>query len=476
MRTYLILGAAFLTALLSIFLTAFLLLKQSYIKIEDTHNAYIQQGLLYSLDQYLNRLRTVVIDYAAKDELQAFLKSKESAYLDRAFKNSSEVLKSLQVDFLQLLDENKTLIKALPKKDGISKALLSQKEKRSGFFVLNNNLYAFYNAKIKSPSKSQSALLQAVSRVDFKSLLLENKEIELIDLSFKKDLLKPRIEKLGDTQIELFVKKSPKSIQNYILFNDKTSEKRIGIKFTTSRSIYNQSIKNALILLTIIGLLISLLFGLILFRYLESKKHKNRSKEIVRKRTKKLQSTMHELKETVTKLEKIAYVDELTGVKTRRSFFETAAKWFENAKKDGKTLCFAMIDLDDFKVINDTYGHKAGDIVLKDFCRSCEKFLDENTVFGRLGGEEFVIGFYGVSIKNAQKVCEKIEAYIGEKLVHIEPKVKVAYTFSFGLACNDEAKDVDGVLRIADSRLYKAKGSSKSLIRSKKTPPRTSDD
>lgn len=60
--------------------------------------------------------------------------------------------------------------------------------------------------------------------------------------------------------------------------------------------------------------------------------------------------------------------------------------------------------------------------------------------------------------------------------MHIEPKVKVAYTFSFGLACNDEAKDVDGVLRIADSRLYKAKGSSKSLIRSKKTPPRTSDD
>ena len=133
-----------------------------------------------------------------------------------------------------------------------------------------------------------------------------------------------------------------------------------------------------------------------------------RFENLLKERTSKLNETMQELRAAIYQLEKIAYVDDLTGTHSRRSFFEKIMHVLEDASKENKLVSFAMMDLDDFKSINDTYGHDIGDIVLQHFCRSCEKFLDDTMILSRLGGEEFVIGFRNSSKEQALEICRNI--------------------------------------------------------------------
>jgi len=78
----------------------------------------------------------------------------------------------------------------------------------------------------------------------------------------------------------------------------------------------------------------------------------------------------------------------MTGIYNRRKFFEVAKKRFETYSDN---LYAVMIDIDKFKLVNDTYGHSTGDIVIQKIVHTIDEFLDDDFVFGRLGGEEFAI-------------------------------------------------------------------------------------
>jgi len=439
------------------------------VEIEDEHNKRIQASLIRSLEMQLERVQSVVADYAKWDDTYDFIRGRNPDFLNSNFRENSDTLENLQIDAFLFLDNYNIPKTVLPANSQLEPTLtLLHNQKKGGFFVYGDSLYTFYNEPITNTDSTVPSygILQGVSKVDLKLLSINNREISSIVWTTNPDLATQNVVKIGNTGVVLCSQKTANEIHNYFLFEKSSVGKVAGIKTTHPRTLYLHGQQTVYLFLVVVVAMLVLVFGLILLRQKESEGEKSRLEKTVAKRTLALKTTMQELKEAISKLESIAYVDELTNVRTRRSFFEISIPWLRDAKANKKLFCIAMMDLDDFKIINDTYGHGAGDTVLKDFCRSCEEFLDERMLLARFGGEEFVIGFYGFAIKSAESVCEKIQNHIGEKLVTVSSNAKVSYTFSFGIACSDEADDIDGILRLADKRLYEAKERGKNLFRS----------
>ncbi len=164
-----------------------------------------------------------------------------------------------------------------------------------------------------------------------------------------------------------------------------------------------------------------------------------------------------EHQEMIEKLEFLASHDPMTGIYNRRKFFELANRKFAESSKD---LYVAMMDIDRFKKINDTYGHPTGDRVIKAVTRVVSENIDEGSVFGRLGGEEFAVVCRHSSRDN---VVERLEL-IREKIEQLETRSAggelIRCTISEGVAKADETTgNLDELLQRADEMLYKAKGS-----------------
>jgi len=178
--------------------------------------------------------------------------------------------------------------------------------------------------------------------------------------------------------------------------------------------------------------------------------------------------TVAKLEKVQKKLENMARVDSLTTLFNRRYFDEIFKEQIKIVKRNDRLLVFAMADIDSFKKYNDTYGHQAGDKVLKDVSFS---FLDamrrpDDYVF-RLGGEEFGFLFQVDNKKEATKVVEKICKNIEKlKIVHSENSASLYVTISMGLhVINPSDKtDVDEIYKITDDALYGAKQKGKNRV------------
>lgn len=149
--------------------------------------------------------------------------------------------------------------------------------------------------------------------------------------------------------------------------------------------------------------------------------------------------------------------DELTGLINRREFFTIAAHEEERAKREGHVVSVMMLDADYFKKINDTYGHAAGDDVLRDLAANCRKIFRKTDVVGRYGGEEFAVMLPGAEEKMARVIAERIRSSIENSTVIVDDE-DISYTVSIGIACAT-GKDVriEELLDRADRALYTAK-------------------
>ncbi|WP_049751148.1 GGDEF domain-containing protein [Nautilia profundicola] len=159
------------------------------------------------------------------------------------------------------------------------------------------------------------------------------------------------------------------------------------------------------------------------------------------------------------KLEKLALIDELTQIFNRRAFFKIAQKLLMQAKREEKTLTLIMMDIDHFKKINDTYGHKAGDIVLKSFVSEIQKIIRQNDLFARIGGEEFVLLLYDTSEKDVDAIVDKILNAIRNMHISINENTMIQITVSLGIyiiqSYNED--NIQQALINADKALYVAK-------------------
>lgn len=169
------------------------------------------------------------------------------------------------------------------------------------------------------------------------------------------------------------------------------------------------------------------------------------------------------LKQLIEHLHILSSFDAMTNVYNRRKFFEEAERLHEHNKNE---LVGIMLDIDEFKAINDEYGHSTGDKVIKAVAKSIHNTLPSNGVMGRLGGEEFAI----VIECNWQDACdltELIRCNIQNLQVFTDDQQSINFTISGGLALNKTShKNVDQLLRTADDALYEAKrsGRNKSIF------------
>lgn len=170
----------------------------------------------------------------------------------------------------------------------------------------------------------------------------------------------------------------------------------------------------------------------------------------------KLRVANEELKAALKKIELVANYDDLTGVCNRRMIRELLATEKKRCDRTGGGLCVALLDLDDFKLVNDRFGHGTGDQVLQDFGVILLQSVRETDAVGRYGGEEFLIAFSATMKEQTLMPLERIRQTIeGAKIKGLPPGVSV--TVSIGVSQYRAGEEIDETVRRADMALYRAK-------------------
>ena len=156
-----------------------------------------------------------------------------------------------------------------------------------------------------------------------------------------------------------------------------------------------------------------------------------------------------------------AQTDELTGLMNRRAFYERAQVLYAQCRQHQQPLCALMLDMDHFKAINDTYGHQAGDQVLRQVGGVISASFRQADVYGRLGGEEFAVLLPDTSLETARAIAEQlikaISGLAAEPVHGITASLGVASTHS-----HDE--DLHGLMNTADKALYRAKAQGRNQV------------
>lgn len=181
-------------------------------------------------------------------------------------------------------------------------------------------------------------------------------------------------------------------------------------------------------------------------------------------------SSVHELEEQVKtldqhklRLQDLAQSDPLTGLYNRNYVFDYLGKAIEEALASANHLCLLMLDIDHFKNVNDTYGHQAGDLVIKKAAECISRNLRGNDIVGRYGGEEFIVGLAGVSPEIAIRAAERICYSIRREKVIFENHI-ISITISAGLATLNDSDNLQTLIKRADAALYNAKQSGRDRV------------
>ena len=205
---------------------------------------------------------------------------------------------------------------------------------------------------------------------------------------------------------------------------------------------------------------------------IEQLKRKNEDLKAIKKDLLKLvEKRSFELQRTKEKLELIAYIDPLTNIPNRRNFLDQTQMLIATCQRQKLFFAMGMIDLDDFKKVNDTYGHAIGDAVLSDFAARLKKLFRSSDVYCRYGGEEFAFAVGLISKEGANHVGKRLASQKDKFHVTVSNKQekpeKIIYSVSVGIAIYDGAElpDKDLLLNEADAALYQAKAAGKNCFK-----------
>ena len=176
-------------------------------------------------------------------------------------------------------------------------------------------------------------------------------------------------------------------------------------------------------------------------------------------------AALRELQRANQELERLASTDPLTGADNRRRFVEHVEAEFLRVQRGGAPFCVLAIDLDNFKSINDRYGHQVGDDILKEFVRTCLGAIRPYDGVSRVGGEEFTVLLPEATLEVASIIAERLRATVAshafESGTHQLKDVRV----SIGIAQSGRDGDtMIEILRVADQRLYSAKGQGRDRV------------
>ncbi|MGV8935142.1 MAG: diguanylate cyclase, partial [Gallionellaceae bacterium] len=163
-------------------------------------------------------------------------------------------------------------------------------------------------------------------------------------------------------------------------------------------------------------------------------------------------------------LTQLTRIDGLTGVYNRTFFMNKSNEVLSFMKRYQRPASMMMMDLDHFKLINDTHGHHIGDLALIAFTLGCQKEIRESDIMGRLGGEEFGLMLPETSIENAQTLAERMRLRIAAIEIPVAELI-LKITVSIGLVeINTNIHTLDDALRIADRAMYQAKDKGRNQV------------
>lgn len=164
-----------------------------------------------------------------------------------------------------------------------------------------------------------------------------------------------------------------------------------------------------------------------------------------------------------SQLSRLATHDSLTGALNRRACDQAIRKELDRAERYGNGFCIALLDIDHFKRINDTYGHAAGDHILKRFAQCCQNQLRSTDCLARFGGEEFIILLVDTELEAAGQLLERTRQAVNRlALEDLPPEDKLR--FSAGLTRWQSGDTLDTLVRRADQALYLAKHNGRDQI------------
>lgn len=165
-----------------------------------------------------------------------------------------------------------------------------------------------------------------------------------------------------------------------------------------------------------------------------------------------------------TQAQQLARSDMLTGLNNRRAFIEISTPIWHNAIRHNQALCIILLDLDRFKSINDTHGHAAGDLTLKNVAAILNNIVRDGDVLARWGGEEFAILLPQTSLEQAIQIAERIRVSISKAKIKSGTE-KISTTASLGVAIkNDDILSIDDLFKVADINLYHAKQNGRNMV------------
>jgi diguanylate cyclase (GGDEF)-like protein len=169
-------------------------------------------------------------------------------------------------------------------------------------------------------------------------------------------------------------------------------------------------------------------------------------------------------------LRQIASTDQLTGALTRRAWLEGAAAEIKRSQRYGRPLSMAIMDIDRFKTINDTHGHLVGDVVIRSLAELCISTKRESDVFGRFGGEEFVLLMPETDAAEARNLAERVRTRYAD--APIQAGVEIWSTISIGIAeLRAGGATPDDLMERADKALYAAKNGGRNRTVLAEAPP-----
>lgn len=177
-----------------------------------------------------------------------------------------------------------------------------------------------------------------------------------------------------------------------------------------------------------------------------------------------LANVFYEITRIGEEIERIAFADDLTGIANRRAFFEKAPDLIAQSILDGTTATIILVDIDHFKNINDTYGHKAGDAMLMLIAEILTQSIqDASGIVGRIGGEEFALLVIHKDRARVVDLADQIRMNIRNASITTRD-TPIAGTVSIGLAHHKTGTDLDNTLHCADKALYLAKNAGRDRV------------
>ncbi|MDR2678446.1 MAG: GGDEF domain-containing protein [Zoogloeaceae bacterium] len=204
-------------------------------------------------------------------------------------------------------------------------------------------------------------------------------------------------------------------------------------------------------------------------RVIQISAHRSRDELLATQaRVRKTEARVRELEQELAQTSELVRHDQLTGTLNRRGLEECYEKEAKRAERRQIPLCLALLDIDNFKTLNDTLGHAAGDDALVHLTQVVRRTLRPEDSFSRYGGEEFILLFPDATLQQAAAIMTRIQREL-TRHIFLHHNQKVLITFSAGIALRQPDETRDALIHRADAAMYEAKQSGKNRVVT--TPP-----